>query len=813
MTASKLDQPVKNRILQKSSIAKRGLTFVGLGWLVWQVYAAAERQSVSSEIDLASPDARLISVAFAVIALMLANKSSLEAGGAPKTRLARIAVFVVAFISLMLAIVGSHSELPLGAVPILMPVFGVAALLALIFIYISRHAVYVAVGFIFLAIIGNVFKINPDAVSDFVIIAIGDLWRSSDGIFGPAVEVAASYLFPFIFLGVSLQALGIDRYIAALIQKHNGKSGATSSGIGHIISSGMVSNSSSETLEKFLARALPVRGNVSAAAGHSSLIAFAQLTPPVLPAAALLMIVYLDLPLIQVFWVFGILSICVLSYLKFFTNKDCCSSLGHHRSPASAIGISLILLLGLAILFHGIQSLIVPGTNPLMILFIGGFSSLLLLARFLSLHVDRIEASDANFVDGRAHHRIIPPLMLIALIASNEMDLGLVAFLISAHALALLFLERALIFIRSPSDQQKTNAISHCLSDAFFSPIIAATIFASRLTIALTLVGITCAPLLVYGYGPTITDLVSAITLDSVVLVIAFSVFVALGVGLSLPATATYFSTILIMGPIVAAVGEASGVFISLINLHAAILLFACMADVTPPDDIASETIAKAYEANKSLVYVKILKLLLPVIFFCISVAALPIDLSDLKSAIELIVAVCLLLIGMMALGFALLESKASNILRIGFLVVGVGLLLPQYQVEAFKVGEKSIAPSEWGSQTRTEASMISARGVFEVSEEASASRGISFPLAIGEELEFSLLHDGAEIIRAENGEIFVGSIAPLSAAAQAGLEIGMKVKKIVLTYERFETWMYHTFFVAVFSLLSIFEMRNRRLS
>ena len=115
----------------------------------------------------------------------------------------------------------------------------------------------------------------------------------------------------------------------------------------------------------------------------------------------------------------------------------------------------------------------------------------------------------------------------IGLIVANDLELGLIAFLGAAHSIILLVLENVLsnaertLSYRSPAESFQE------ISQVVLSPVVKAAIFASRLTIALTLVGITCAPFLIYGFGPDITEFISAITFNNLVLVVAFSVVVA----------------------------------------------------------------------------------------------------------------------------------------------------------------------------------------------------------------------------------------------------------------------------------------------
>ncbi len=777
--------------------------------MAWQGYAALTREMPVSLEGLASPDERLINVAFAILALITINKSSLEAGGLGSESRVQRAISIVAGLLLLFAVAMSHSAVTTDFAGYFNPALGIVALVILTFIYISRHAVYVAALLVGLSILGMSSVEGPALDWAFVVSAVRELWISADGVFGPGIAIASAYLFPFILLGASLQALGFDKYILALMVKIRAKVPENNGAGEYLVSVGLVSNSSSETLAKLTDERSFEAGSVSSAAAHSSLIAFAQLSPPVLPAAGLLMFTYLDLQLVQVFWIFGILSICVLTYLKTFADIEDFSPARRQVRLAYAIGLALLLMFALAVLFSGLQSLFASGSYAISIVVFGGIVSLLFLLRFLRISDSIIFENDEAVIFGHAHHRAIPPLVFLVLVMTNGIDMGVAAFIAVAHALALLVIEKT--FIRqAPSQDRRANVILReaCITSVL--PITATATFASRLTIALTLVGATCAPLLVYGFGPNITLFISTITLNSVALVIAFSVVVALVVGLSLPTTATYFATILIMGPIVAAVGEVNGVFVSLINLHVAVLLFACLADVTPPDDIASETISRLYGIDKWRIYKRLLKLGLPIILFSVSIALLQIELSEMKAAKDVIVAICLLLIGMMSVGEALLSRNMSGILRVTFFAVGVSLLLPQYILSSVNSVDTLTSPIEWEATRDQGAEIISATGVFTSHDGNANVKSVKFEFSHGGMLSPYMADNGAVIATNNSGQFYVTSVVPLSVAAAAGLEVGMRLEEIVVTRALFETWMYYAFCLIVLVCASACHANRR---
>jgi TRAP-type uncharacterized transport system fused permease subunit len=788
------------------------VVFLSVAWLAWQFYGTLSGDWLTAGGGLVEPAARLITLVFAAALLVGVNKSSLEAGGAFQDSWGQFGVGIIALSVIVLVVTVFHPATTIEIWPDLLPALGVVSVLALTFIYISRHAVYVAVCIVGLSVVGvsNAFKGELDFI--FLLSVVGNIWTSADGVFGDAIAIASSYLFPFILLGASLQALKFDRYILALIEKFKTTDVRHDQNGWQIISVGTASNTSSETLSKLKNETTPSDQTVTSAAGHSSLIAFAQLAPPVLPAAALLMYYHLGLELTQVFWIFGILSICVLTYFKVFTQIEVSSPVQRQVSLAYAIGSAIILMLGLAVIFLGMDALVGAGIGSWQILIAGLVVSSLLLIRFSRLSIRPDLSRSEQKWQADAHHRIIPVFTFIGLIVANDLELGLIAFLGAAHSIILLVLENVLsnaertLSYRSPAESFQE------ISQVVLSPVVKAAIFASRLTIALTLVGITCAPFLIYGFGPDITEFISAITFNNLVLVVAFSVVVALVVGLSLPTTATYFTTILIMGPIVAAVGEANGIVVSLVNLYAAVILFACLADVTPPDDIASETISNLYGVDKWLVYQKLLKLLMPVIAFSVSIAFLPMDLSEIHSAAGLIVNVFLLLTGMVAIGEALLAANMLFYLRAGLIFAGAALMLPQYQLDDVNTYQETMTMSEWTSISDQEVNVLAVKGIFIAADGEQLSEGVGFQFVQGENLETYLYENGAKVIRADGDELYITFVTPLSPAAEAGLEVSMRLDRIIVSNALIDKWIYYAFFLTMLCLISyVHAFRERR--
>jgi hypothetical protein len=84
------------------------------------------------------------------------------------------------------------------------------------------------------------------------------------------------------------------------------------------------------------------------------------------------------------------------------------------------------------------------------------------------------------------------------------------------------------------------------------------------------------------------TDFVEVVSQGNVIVMLLFTAFVCLVLGLGVPTTANYILVATLMAPVIVELGAQSGIVIPLIAVHLFVFYYGIMGDITPPVGLAS---------------------------------------------------------------------------------------------------------------------------------------------------------------------------------------------------------------------------------
>ena len=109
------------------------------------------------------------------------------------------------------------------------------------------------------------------------------------------------------------------------------------------------------------------------------------------------------------------------------------------------------------------------------------------------------------------------------------------------------------------------------------------------IAIATGTAGIIVGGITLTGLGLRMTDFVEVVSMGNVTLMLLFTAFVCLVLGLGgVPTTANYILVATLMAPVIVELGAQSGLVIPLIAVHLFVFYFGIMGDITPPVGLAS---------------------------------------------------------------------------------------------------------------------------------------------------------------------------------------------------------------------------------
>jgi hypothetical protein len=122
------------------------------------------------------------------------------------------------------------------------------------------------------------------------------------------------------------------------------------------------------------------------------------------------------------------------------------------------------------------------------------------------------------------------------------------------------------------------------------------------IAIATGTAGVIVGGITLTGLGLRMTEFVEFVSQGNVIVMLLFTAFVCLVLGLGVPTTANYILVATLMAPVIVELGAQSGLVIPLIAVHLFVFYYGIMGDITPPVGLAS--FAGAAIANEDAIKV-----------------------------------------------------------------------------------------------------------------------------------------------------------------------------------------------------------------
>ena len=438
-------------------------------------------------------------------------------------------------------------------------------------------------------------------------------WLTTEGVFGVALGVSSSFIFIYVLFGSLLDRAGAGNYMMQVSMAFLGhlrggpaKVSVVSSGLNGLISGSSVSNVVSGGIFTIPLMKRAGYGGVKAGAIETMSSVDGQLMPPVMGAAAFLMVEYVGIPYNEICkhaFLPAVLSYIALFYIVHLEALKLGMmpfAPGREKTPRErvtgwALGMTGTIVVVCVIYF------IAEGTKQ----FAGAAAPWILgfLLAALYVYSIRIAAREPDLpldIDVEnpmlperwptvkaGLHFMIPIGTLIWCLMVEELSPALSAFWATAVLLVLMVSQRALItFFRgrkeSVSADLKLGAweVIEGMNDGARSMI--------GIAIATGTAGIIVGGITLTGLGLRMTDFVEFVSLGNVTIMLFFTAFVCLVLGLGVPTTANYILVATLMAPVIVELGAQSGLVIPLIAVHLFVFYYGIMGDVTPPVGLAT---------------------------------------------------------------------------------------------------------------------------------------------------------------------------------------------------------------------------------
>src|SRR5688572_15571812 len=437
-------------------------------------------------------------------------------------------------------------------------------------------------------------------------------WLTTEGVFGVALGVSVSYIFIFVLFGSLLDRAGAGNYMmqvsfAMLGHLRGGpaKVAVVSSALNGLISGSSVSNVVSGGIFTIPLMKKSGYGGVKAGAIETASSVNGQIMPPVMGAAAFLMVEYVGIPYTDI--VKHAFLPAVISYIALFYIVHL-EALKLGMAPAArarrrtmsrkalgwGLGISgTIVVCSLIYFVAQAAKQAFGGAAPWILAALLGalyVYTVYVAAKCPDLPTD-IDVDNPVLPDTwptvkAGLHFLIPIGVLIWCLMIEELSPALSAFWATATLVVLMATHRPLTSLfrkkKNIAAEAKTGAadVIHGLNDGARNMI--------SIAIATATAGIIVGGITLTGLGFRMTDFVEVVSMGNVVLMLLFTAFVCLVLGLGVPTTANYILVATLMAPVIVELGAQSGIVIPLIAVHLFVFYYGIMGDITPPVGLAT---------------------------------------------------------------------------------------------------------------------------------------------------------------------------------------------------------------------------------
>ncbi|MGI9273681.1 MAG: TRAP transporter permease [Endozoicomonas sp.] len=445
--------------------------------------------------------------------------------------------------------------------------------------------------------------------------ALSHFWITSEGVFGVALGVSTSFVFLFVLFGALLERAGAGHYfiqVAFSLLGHlkggPAKAAVVSSGLSGVVSGSSIANvvtTGTFTIPLMKRVGFPPHkaGAIEVAASTNG-----QLTPPIMGAAAFLMVEYVGISYMEV--IKAALLPAMISYIALFyiVHLEAVKA-GMEGLPRRYSRTKLQALMSFTGSFAGLcalGALVYYGigwTRAYMgdyAIWIIGFSliaSYALLVKLASLQPDLPEDSEEVLSHTpepgptvkRGLYYLLPLVVLLWCLTVERFSPGLSAFWSTLVMIFITLTHKPLLaFFRRQNQQQ---GISEIWKESFLDMVQGLIVGARNMVgigVATATAGIVVGAVTLTGIGLVMTEFVEWISGGNIMLMLIFTAIICLVLGMGLPTTANYIVVSTLMAPVIVTLGAQAGLIVPLIAVHLFVFYFGILADDTPPVGLAA---------------------------------------------------------------------------------------------------------------------------------------------------------------------------------------------------------------------------------
>ena len=447
------------------------------------------------------------------------------------------------------------------------------------------------------------------------------LWLGTDAVFGIALGISAEFIFLFVLFGALLDSGGGGNYFvrSALALVGHMRGGPAKAAVGVSAATGLFSGASVINVVSTGPLTIPLIKRIGYTPDRAAAIEVAssvngQVMPPVMGAAAFLMVEYVGIPYVDVLRHALISALVAYVGLLIIVHFEAVKAglEGLPRQPVRwqlslrrfLVGLAGMLgVLALLALLVPLARVWLPAAGPEVV------GALLVLAYLLLLRFGARNAlSEAALEAGsrstpgevlRAGLYFLLPVGL--LVWNLVVERTAPAFAVFWALLLLVFIvltqRPVLVWLRQEPRETLGPAWRRGVED-LFNGVYAGVRGMLLVAVATAAAGVVVGVGSLTGIGLVMTEVVGVLAGGNMLLMLALVALICLILGMGLPTTANYIVVSALMAPVIVTLGAQYGHPVPLIAAHLFVFYFGLLADVLPPGGLASYAAASIAGAN-----------------------------------------------------------------------------------------------------------------------------------------------------------------------------------------------------------------------
>ncbi|MEV3821639.1 TRAP transporter permease [Aeromonas dhakensis] len=640
-------------------------------------------------------------------------------------------------------------------------------------------------------------------------------WITTEGVFGIALGVSTSFVFLFVLFGALLERAGAGHYFIQLAFSLLGhlRGGPAKAAVVASALTGVISGSSIANVVTTGTFTIPMMKRVGFSKEKAGAVEVAssvngQIMPPVMGAAAFLMVEYVGIPYVDIikhaFLPAAISYIALLYIVHLEALKLGMQPIGNRQprpwlrrltgfafGAALISGLSMAVYYGLGWLKPALGDYALPGISVLLAAAYLGLLKIAASNEPLPSEdpdkpLDELPETRAVLLSGL--HFLLPVVVLVWCLMVERLSPGLSAFWGSVMLIIILLTQRPLLNWLRTDGKHDYGSFTDGVVD-LREGLIAGARNMIGIGIATATAGIIVGAVSQTGVGLVLADLVEFLSMGNLLLMLLLTALLSLILGMGLPTTANYIVVSSLLAPVIVTLGQQNGLIVPLIAVHLFVFYFGIMADVTPPVGLASFAAAAVSKGDPiktgiTAFYYSLRTAALPFLFiFNTDLLLINVDFAH-GVLIFIVATIAMLIFAAATQGYFLVKSRWYE--SVLLLMVAFTLFRPGFWMDMLHDPYRDAAPAEL-AQTMGQ---VEAESTLRLRMEGEDAVGklrrftVLLPVPDGASGEERLTKLGIQTYE-QDGKILIDSVIFGSQAAELGLEMDQQILSVKAPTER----------------------------